>query len=112
MKYLFGICVLLLFFTSCGTYKRVINANAIAEKMSVRKVARKHVAANFDKKTLAVKVKVKFDNGQNKRKCYCYPTACKRRSSFVKSVKIHYNFKSKNNANKRTILFSFFQKLL
>ena len=66
MKYLFGICVLLLFFTSCGTYKRVINANAIAEKMSVRKVARKHVAANFDKKTLAAKVKVKFDNGKTK----------------------------------------------
>lgn len=66
MKYLFRICVFLLFFTSCGTNKRVIDANAIAEKMSARKVARKHVAANFDKKTLAAKVKVKFDNGKTK----------------------------------------------
>ena len=66
MKYLFRICVLLLFFTSCGTNKRVIDANAIAEKMSARKVARKHVAANFDKKTIAAKVKVKFDNGKTK----------------------------------------------
>ena len=66
MKYLFRICVFLLFFTSCGTNKRVIDANAIAEKMSGRKVARKHVAANFDKKMLAAKVKVKFDNGKTK----------------------------------------------
>ena len=66
MKNLFRICVLLLFFTSCCTNKRVIDANAIAEKMSARKVARKHVAANFDTKTLAAKVKVKFDNGKTK----------------------------------------------
>lgn len=66
MKYLFRICVLLLFFTSCGTNKSVIDANAIAKKMSARKVARKHVAVNFDKKTIAAKLKVKFDNGKAK----------------------------------------------
>jgi len=66
MKNLFRICVLLLFFTSCCTNKRVIDANAIAKKMSARKVARKHIAANFDTKTLAAKVKVKFDNGKTK----------------------------------------------
>jgi hypothetical protein len=66
MKHLFQICVLLLLFTSCGTSKRVIDANAIAEKMSARKVARKHFAVNFDKKTIAAKVKVKFDNGKTK----------------------------------------------
>ncbi|MEN8746040.1 MAG: DUF4292 domain-containing protein [Polaribacter sp.] len=34
--------------------------------MSARKVARKHVAVNFDKKTIAAKLKVKFDNGKTK----------------------------------------------
>ena len=66
MKYLFQVCVLLLVFTSCGTKKSVIDVNAIAEKMSARKVAKKHVAANFDRKTIAAKLKVKFDNGKTK----------------------------------------------
>jgi len=70
MKNLFRICVLLLFFTSCCTNKRVIDANAIAKKMSARKVARKHIAANFDTKTLAAKVKVKFDNGKTKESVF------------------------------------------
>ncbi|MDA9339469.1 DUF4292 domain-containing protein [Polaribacter sp.] len=66
MKCLFRICFFLLFVTACGTNKTAIDANAIAKKMSARKVARKHVAARFDKKTITAKLKVKFDNGKIK----------------------------------------------
>ncbi len=42
----------------------MIDANAIAKNISARKVAKKHVAANFDKKTVDAKLKVNFDNGK------------------------------------------------
>jgi hypothetical protein len=46
----------------------VIDASAIAKEMSAKKVARKHIAASFDKKTVEAKLKAKFDNGKK------YPT--------------------------------------
>jgi hypothetical protein len=67
MKYLLQICILLLLFTSCRTKKIAFDANVIAEKMSAKKVARKHVAASFDKKTIAAKLKVNFDNGEKRQ---------------------------------------------
>jgi hypothetical protein len=48
--------------TSCKTTKNMINAKAIAKEMSARKVARKHIAANFDRETVDAKLKVNFDN--------------------------------------------------
>lgn len=42
----------------------MIDANAIAKDISARKVAKKHIAANFDKKTIDAKLKVNFDNGK------------------------------------------------
>ena len=40
----------------------MIDVTAIAKDMSARKVARKHIAANFNRKTLDAKLKVNFDN--------------------------------------------------
>ena len=45
----------------------MIDANAIAKEISARKVAKKHIAANFDKKTIDAKLKVNFDNGKTKQ---------------------------------------------
>jgi hypothetical protein len=45
----------------------MIDANAITKNISARKVAKKHVAANFDKKTIDAKLKVNFDNGKTKQ---------------------------------------------
>ena len=45
----------------------MIDATATAKDISARKVAKKHIAANFDKKTLDAKLKVNFDNGKTKQ---------------------------------------------
>jgi hypothetical protein len=42
----------------------MIDANAIAKEISAKKVAKKHIAANFDKKTIDAKLKVNFNNGK------------------------------------------------
>jgi hypothetical protein len=45
----------------------MIDANAIAKDISARKVAKKHIAANFDRKTIDAKLKVNFDNEKTKQ---------------------------------------------
>ncbi|WOC39257.1 DUF4292 domain-containing protein [Polaribacter sp. HL-MS24] len=67
MKYLLQFCFFLTVFTACKANKAVIDATVIAEKTSAKKVARKHVSANFDKKTVSAKLKVKFDNGKTQQ---------------------------------------------
>lgn len=62
MKFLKYILLFTMILTSCKTTKNMINAKAIAKEMSARKVARKHIAANFDRETVDAKLKVNFDN--------------------------------------------------
>ena len=62
MKFLKYILLFTIVFTSCKTNKNMIDANAVAKDISARKVAKKHVAANFNKKTIDAKLKVNFDN--------------------------------------------------
>lgn len=64
MKFLKYILVITIVLTSCKTKKNMIDANAIAKEISAKKVAKKHIAANFDKKTLDAKLKVNFNNGK------------------------------------------------
>lgn len=45
----------------------MIDANATAKDISARKVAKKHIAANFDRKTIDAKLKVNFNNGKTKQ---------------------------------------------
>lgn len=58
-KYILFITIAL---TACKSSKKMIDDNAIAKSMSAKKVAKKHVAVNFDKKTVDAKLKVNFDN--------------------------------------------------
>ncbi|MHB0755902.1 DUF4292 domain-containing protein [Polaribacter sp. M15] len=67
MKFLKYILFFTVVLASCKTTKNMINANAIAKDISARKVAKKHIAANFDKKTVDAKLKVNFDNGKTKQ---------------------------------------------
>ncbi len=45
----------------------MIDATATAKDISARKVAKKHIAANFDKNTIDAKLKMNFDNGKTKQ---------------------------------------------
>ena len=42
----------------------MIDASVVAKEMSAKKVAKKHVSANFDKKSVEAKMKVNFNNGK------------------------------------------------
>jgi hypothetical protein len=42
----------------------MIDASSVAKNISSKKVARRHVAANFDKQTIDAKLKVNFNNGK------------------------------------------------
>ncbi|MEN8878551.1 MAG: DUF4292 domain-containing protein [Polaribacter sp.] len=42
----------------------MIDATAVAKNISSKKVARRHMAANFDKQTIDAKLKVNFNNGK------------------------------------------------
>jgi hypothetical protein len=64
MKFLKYILLLMIVLTSCKTKRNMIDANAIAKEISAKKVAKKHIAANFDKKTVDAKLKVNFNNGK------------------------------------------------
>ena len=59
--------VFLVLFSSCNVKKDLTKTTIISKKFSARKVARKHVAANFDKTSVAAKLKVNFNNGKLKQ---------------------------------------------
>jgi hypothetical protein len=44
-----------------------MNANSVAKEMSAKKVARKHISSNFDKKSVEAKLKANFNNGKLKQ---------------------------------------------
>ncbi|KGL62068.1 DUF4292 domain-containing protein [Polaribacter sp. Hel1_85] len=68
MKFIKYFAVLVIVFTSCKAKKNLMNStNIVAEEMSAKKVARKHVASNFDKKTVDAKLKASFNNGKLKQ---------------------------------------------
>lgn len=64
MKFLKYLLLFTILFTSCKSTKNVMDTNAIAKEISAKKVAKKHIAANFDKKTIDAKLKVNFNNGK------------------------------------------------
>ena len=63
-KYLLFTTIVL---TACKSSKKMIDDDAIAKELSARKVAKKHMAVNFDKKTVDAKMKVVFDNEKTKQ---------------------------------------------
>ena len=64
MRILKYIVVFLLIFVSCKSNKALIGADFIVKEMSSKRIVRKHLAADFDKKTLEAKLKVSYDDGK------------------------------------------------
>ena len=59
MRYITLFIILFLGFTSCKSTKNLTEKTTIKE-LSARKVAKKHVAANFDKETIDARLKVNY----------------------------------------------------
>lgn len=64
MKWVKYIAVIVIVFTSCKTKKNLMSTSVVAKEMSAKKVARKHIASGFDKKTVSAKMKANFNNGK------------------------------------------------
>ena len=66
MRFIKYILVAMLVFTSCKSKKELVESGSAISKMSARKVAKKHITASFDKKTVDAKLKGRFkDNKTN-----------------------------------------------
>ncbi|MCT4698445.1 DUF4292 domain-containing protein [Tenacibaculum haliotis] len=66
MKYFTILIILFLGFISCKSSKNATNNSAPIKEMSARRVAKKHIAANFDKKTIDARLKVNYKNAKEK----------------------------------------------
>jgi len=95
MKFLKFILLLMIVLTSCKTKNNMIDANAIAKEISAKKVAKKHIAANFDKKTLDAKVKVNFNNGKTNQSLTVNLLIEKDKVIWLKGTKFITVFKAK-----------------
>ncbi|WP_343330970.1 DUF4292 domain-containing protein [Polaribacter staleyi] len=95
MKFLKYFVVFAVVFTSCKTKKNLIDANAIATEMSAKKVARKHVAANFDEKTVDARLKANFNNGKVKQSISVSLKMIKDEVIWLKGTKFITVFKAK-----------------
>ena len=67
MKFVSYLLLITLVFTSCKTTKNATNTSKAIKEMSAKKVAKKHVLANFDKNSVETKMKVNFNNGKTKQ---------------------------------------------
>lgn len=65
MKFLKFFLVLLVV-TSCKSKKALTDGELAFEKLSAKKVAKKHVASNFNKQTIDAKLKVKYNDTKEK----------------------------------------------
>lgn len=64
MRFIKYFVVLVLVFTSCKAKKNLIGSDVVSVDLSAKKVAKNHVAANFDKETVDAKLKANFNNGK------------------------------------------------
>ena len=94
MRFLKYILVFTLAFTSCKTKKIMIDSNVIAEEMSARKVAKKHIATNFDRKNIDAKLKVNFNNGKTKQSLSVSMKIIKDKVIWLKGSKLITVFKA------------------
>ena len=94
MRYLKYLFVFIFAFTACKTKKYALDNSVIAKKMSAKKVARKHVSANFKKKTIAAKFKVNFNDGITKQSISVYLRIKKDEVIWLKGTKFINVFKA------------------
>ncbi len=96
MKRFLLVSVILLFFvTSCKTTKSMIDKTAIATETSAKKVAKKHVDAHFDQKTIDAKLKVNFDDGKTNQSLNVTLQIEKDKVIHIKGTKFITVFKAK-----------------
>lgn len=95
MKFLKYILFFTIIFTSCKTTKNMIDANAIAKDISAKKVAKKHVAANFEGKTIDARLKVNFDNGKTNQSLSVNLKMIKDEVIYLRGTKFITVFKAK-----------------
>lgn len=67
MKFIKYFVVFTIVLASCKSNKNLMSGNTVAENMSAKKVARKHIASSFDKTTVDAKLKANFNNGKIKQ---------------------------------------------
>ena len=95
MRYLKYLFIFIFVFTACKTKKYALDNSIIAKEMSAKKVARKHVSANFNKKTIAAKFKVNFNDGVTKQSISVYLRIKKDEVIWLKGTKFINVFKAK-----------------
>ena len=95
MRYLKYLFVFILVFTACKTKKYALDNSIIAKEMSAKKVARKHISANFKKKTISAKFKVNFNDGSTKESISVYVRIKKDEVIWLKGTKFINVFKAK-----------------
>jgi len=100
MRYLKYLFVFILVFTACKTKKYALDNSIIAKEMSAKKVARKHVSANFKKKTISAKFKVNFNDGSTKESISVYVRIKKDEVIWLKGTKFINIFKAKITPDK------------
>ncbi len=95
MRFIKFFLIFAIVFVSCKTKKNMIDASIIAKEMSAKKVARKHVSENFDKKTVEAKLKVNFNNGKTKQSISVSMKIIKDEVIWLKGTKFISIFKAK-----------------
>lgn len=95
MQYLKYFLVFTVIFTACKTKKNMIDGNLIAKETSAKKVAKKHVSANFTEKTVEAKLKANFDNGKTSQSVSVTMKIIKDEVIWLKGTKFISVFKAK-----------------
>jgi hypothetical protein len=67
MRYIKYVLLLVIVFTSCKIKKSTVDSGASIKELSIRKVLKKHASADFNKKTIAAKFKVDFEDNKMKQ---------------------------------------------
>jgi len=95
MKFLkYSLCILLVF-VACKSSKTTIDSKAIAKNMSAKRVAKKHIANNFNKETIDAKLRVKFKNNKDSQSFSVRMKIKKDEVIYLKGSKIISLFKAK-----------------
>ncbi|QOD59659.1 DUF4292 domain-containing protein [Polaribacter haliotis] len=95
MRFLKYILICVLVFASCKTKKYTMGTAVVAKEMSVKKVVKKHISNNFDKKTIDAKFKANFNNGKINQSISVYMKMEKDKVIWLKGTKFISVFKAK-----------------
>lgn len=95
MKFFKVFIVFLLMLASCKSNKSVVDSNLAFEKLSARKVAKKHLSSSFDKKTVYAKLKVNYKDAKENIGFSVRMKIKKDEVIYLKGIKVVTVFKAK-----------------